>query len=252
VTAHDGFTLQDLVSYDHKHNEANLEGNASGEDHNRSWNCGIEGPTGDPGVLARRARQKRNFLATLFLSQGVPMLLHGDERGRTQDGNNNAYAQDNDLSWMDWEHPDEDLLDFTRRLIRLRRKHPVFRRRRWFQGQPIRGIGVNDIGWFTPDGVAMSEDHWTTSYAKSLSVFLNGLGIRTPDPRGNPVKDRSFLLLFNAHHEALPFTIPESDLFVRWSRVLDTAGDAPGEEVLTAGGEIVVQGRSLVVLRHVS
>jgi isoamylase len=196
----DGFTLADLVAYDEKHNEANGEDNRDGESHNRSWNGGAEWPTDDAGVLALRARQQRNFLATLCLSQGVPMLLGGDEVGRSQRGNNNAYCQDNELSWYDWEHADHVLLEFTRRLIALRREHPVFHRRRWFQDRPLR---VTDIGWFALDGQEMSEEQWTQVFAKSLGVFLNGEAIASRGPQGDRIRDDSFYVLFNAHHEPL-------------------------------------------------
>jgi isoamylase len=252
VTAHDGFTLHDLVSYDEKHNQANGEENRDGESHNRSWNCGVEGPTDDPAVNALRARQKRNFLATLFLSQGVPMLLGGDELGRTQRGNNNGYCQDSELSWFDWEATDEALLEFTRRLIRFRREHPVFRRRRWFEGRPLRGSRVSDIAWFDPAGTEMSDEQWQVGFAKSLAVFLNGDAIPSPGPRGERVTDASFLVFFNAHHEALPFRLPEARWGRSWRRVLDTGtgfedGTAPA---VAAGAEITVDGRSVVVLRR--
>src|SRR5688572_30684141 len=194
VTAHDGFTLNDLVSYNEKHNEENGEGNNDGESHNRSWNCGVEGPTDDAEVLELRARQRRNFLATLLLSQGVPMLLGGDEIGRTQGGNNNGYCQDNEISWFDWENADQMMLAYTRWLIGFRRDHPVFRRRRFFEGRPIKG--VPDIGWFAPDGSEMSQDDWDKGFAKSLGVFLNGDAIASVDDQGEPVSDDSFLILF--------------------------------------------------------
>jgi isoamylase len=252
VTAHDGFTLHDLVSYDEKHNQANGEENRDGESHNRSWNCGVEGPTDDPAVNALRARQKRNFLATLFLSQGVPMLLGGDEIGRTQGGNNNGYCQDSELSWYDWEAKDEALLEFTRRLIRFRRQHPVFRRRRWFEGRPLRGTDVSDIAWFDPAGTEMSDEQWQVGFAKSLAVFLNGDAIASPGPRGERVTDESFLVLFNAHHESLPFRLPEARWGKRWCRVLDTAtGWSDGSSAeLAAETEIPVESRSIVVLRR--
>ena len=208
VTAHDGFTLHDLVSYNEKHNEANGEDNRDGESHNRSWNLGAEGPTDDPEVNARRARQQRNFLATLLLSQGVPMMLGGDEIGRTQQGNNNAYCQDNEISWFDWDHADRDLLEFTRRLIAFRREHPVFRRRGWFKGQPIRGQDASDITWFKPDGTLMSEQDWTEWFAKSFVLFLNGDALRSRDERGRPMCDDTFLVLFNAHLDPVTFTLP--------------------------------------------
>jgi isoamylase len=225
VTAHDGFTLRDLVSYNEKHNEANGEENRDGESHNRSWNCGAEGPTDDPAIIALRARQTRNLIATLMLSQGVPMLLGGDEIGRTQGGNNNAYCQDNEISWYDWEHADQNLLRFTQQLLRLRRRHPVFCRRRWFQGRPIHGTEVSDIGWFTPAGQEMSEEDWRAGFAKSLGVFLNGRAIPTPDERGERIYDESFYVIFNAHHDALPFTLPDERWGTAWVTVFDTAQD---------------------------
>lgn len=252
ITAHDGFTLNDLVSYDEKHNEANGEDNQDGEDHNRSWNHGAEGPTDDPEVSKLRNRQKRNFLSTLILSQGIPMLLAGDEIGRTQQGNNNAYCQDNEISWLDWDHVDESLLDFTRCLIQFRKEHPVFRRRRWFQGQAIHGSEVEDIAWFTPEGSEMSEEHWGEDEAKSLGVFLNGEGIRTPGPQGERVTDDSFYLMFNAHHEPLEFHLPEEKWGKRWEKILDTAEDGITDsepETYQAGDKMEVADRSVVVLR---
>ena len=253
VTAHDGFTLNDLVSYNEKHNEANGEESRDGESHNRSWNCGAEGPTEDPEVNKLRDRQKRNFLATLFLSQGIPMLLGGDEIGRSQNGNNNGYCQDNEISWFDWESADKDLLEFTRRLIHLRKEHPVFHRRRWFQGRPIHGAQVTDIGWFTPDGAEMTEEHWNEGFAKALGIFLNGEGIQSPDARGERVVDESFYVLFNAHHEPLQFTLPTRDWGDEWVVVLDTARSTPGaeEQPQKAGQEVPVESRSLKVLRRV-
>jgi glycogen operon protein len=206
VTAHDGFTLRDLVSYNEKHNEANGEENRDGESHNRSFNCGTEGDTDDAAVLECRRRQQRNFLTTLFVSQGVPMLLGGDEIGRTQRGNNNAYCQDNEISWFDWGAKDDALLAFTRDLIALRRQHPIFRRRRWFHGRPIRG--TVDIGWFKPDGNDMTEDDWNTSFARAIGVFLNGEAIPHRDTRGQRIRDDSFLLLFNAAPEPVQWTLP--------------------------------------------
>jgi isoamylase len=227
VTCHDGFTLQDLVSYDHKHNEANGEDNRDGTDDNRSWNCGAEGPTRDPEVLALRARQKRNFLTTLLLSQGIPMLLAGDEIGRTQRGNNNAYCHDNEVSWLDWTiYPGEDqaLLDYVRYLIKLRAAHPVFRRRRFFRGTVSDGRHrVGDIAWFTPAGKVMRHRDWAAGFAKSLIVFLNGRAITEPDRRGDRVQDKSFLLLFNASEKDLDFVVPARRYGERWARVLDTA-----------------------------
>ncbi len=252
VTAHDGFTLRDLVSYNDKHNEANGEENQDGESHNRSWNGGAEGPTDDPEVNALRARQQRNFLATLFLSQGIPLLLGGDEIGRTQNGNNNGYCQDNEVSWFHWEAKDDTLLAFTRRLIHLRKEHPVFRRRRWFQGQPIHRSGVSDIDWFTPDGQEMAEDQWGEGFAKSFGVFLNGEGLPSRTVRGERIKDDSFYLLFNAHYEPLTFTVPAQQWGTQWVKVLDTNASFPEESdtVYEAGGTIELEARSLVVLRH--
>ena len=204
--AHDGFTVRDLVSYNDKHNEANGEDNKDGESHNRSWNCGAEGETGDQEVLALRHRQQRNFLATLLLSQGVTMLLGGDETGRTQRGNNNAYCQDNEISWLDWEHQDEALLAFTRRMITLRREHPVLRRRRWFQGVPIRGSV--DIGWCRPDGAEMSDEDWGSGTG-SVGAFLNGEAITDRDRRGRRITGDSLLLLFNGQHEPIEWTLPK-------------------------------------------
>jgi glycogen operon protein len=251
VTAHDGFTLRDLVSFNEKHNQANGEDDRDGESENRSWNCGVEGPTDDPAVNALRARQQRNFLATLLLSQGVPLLLAGDEMGRTQQGNNNAYAQDNEISWLDWEHTDERLREFTRRLIALRREHPVFRRRRWFQGRAIHGSGVTDIAWFTPSGEPMSEEHWGQGFARSLGVFLNGQMIGSVGARGGPVVDDSFLMLFNAHHEPVPFTVPRGPWGRRWSVVLDTRHDEAADGPSVDGGQTLeLEARSLVLLRR--
>jgi len=254
VTAHDGFTLNDLVSYDHKRNEANGEGNRDGESHNRSWNCGAEGPSDDPEVLECRRRQRRNFMASLLLSQGVPMLLGGDEFGRTQHGNNNAYAQDNELSWFRWEEADEDLLSFTRRLVRFRHDHPVFRRRRWFQGRPIRG--VDQIAWLRPDGEEMGEADWDQPFAGAVGVFLNGEAILAPDRRGRRVVDDSYLLLFNACDHAIEWTLPPESRGSAWERAIDTARglveDRDVEAPLVRAGEAVtVEARSLVVLERV-
>jgi len=220
VTAHDGFTLADLVSYNEKHNEANGEGNRDGESFNRSWNCGVEGPSDDAAILACRRRQQRNLLATLFLSQGVPMLLGGDEIGRTQRGNNNAYCQDNQVSWFDWLRADDELLAFTRHVIALRREHPIFRRRRWFQGRPIRG--TPDIAWFRPDGAEMDDADWASGFAKSVAVFLNGDAIPDRDERGRQVTDDRFLLVLNAHDEPIDWRLPRHRV-ARWTVALDTA-----------------------------
>jgi isoamylase len=256
VTAHDGFTLHDLVSYNDKHNEANGEDNRDGESHNRSWNCGVEGETGDLDIVALREQQKRNMLATMFLSQGVPMLLHGDEVGRTQQGNNNAYCQDNEISWVDWERAKDEwiLLKFTEQLAELRRRHPVFRRRRFFRGTPIRGTHspLSDIEWFTPAGVDMTDEDWDAGFAKSVAVFLNGQAIVEPDTRGEPVHDDSFLLLFNAHYEAIEFTMPRADYGELWEVVLDTATPvAVAKRWFKPEGTVPVEPRSMAVLRRV-
>jgi isoamylase len=232
VTAHDGFTLHDLVTYEEKHNESNGEDNRDGERHNRSWNCGVEGETDDPAIQQLRARQQRNLLATLLLAQGIPMLLHGDELGRTQRGNNNAYCQDDELSWVDWEHVDEELLEYTRSLIWLRREHPVFRRRRHFLGKPIFGEGVKDIAWYRSDGHEMTTADWQTEQHQALGVFLNGEAIGSRDERGQEVVDASFYMAFNAFHADLDFTLPAVPGAGGWWTVLDTCSGAPARRVL--------------------
>ncbi|MDF0529189.1 glycogen debranching protein GlgX [Tsukamurella sp. 8F] len=256
VTAHDGFTLGDLVSYNDKHNEANGEENRDGESHNRSWNCGVEGETDDPEILALRARQRRNIMATLLLSQGTPMIAHGDELGRTQRGNNNAYCQDNELTWIDWSlaESNAELVDFTRRAVRLRALHPVFRRRRFFRGLPIRsGEQLRDIAWLTPGGDEMTEADWGSGFGRSLAVFLNGNGIEEPDARGERVVDDSFLLCFNAHYEDIEFTLPTRFDSQRWRGVLDTTHPAGESETdVVAGERVTVGARSLLVLVHVA
>ena len=253
VTAHDGFTLRDLVSYNDKHNQANEEGNRDGSDDNRSWNCGSEGETDDPEILKLRARQRRNLLATLFLSQGVPMILSGDEIGRTQGGNNNAYCQDNEISWLDWAAADGEFLGFCQAMVAFYRGHPVLRRRQWFQGRAIRGVA--DIGWFRPDGSPMSDEDWDKGYAKALMVFLNGRAIPSRDRRGAAILDDSFLLLFNAHYEPLAFRLPNAEYGEEWTLLLDTAtgapiasAPAPGAPRLRSGMERVLEARSLIVL----
>ena len=256
VTAHDGFTLHDLVSYNDKHNDANGEGGMDGESHNSSWNCGVEGETDDLEVVALREQQKRNFLTTLYLSQGVPMLLHGDELGRTQDGNNNVYAQDNELAWVDWDRAKdfEVLTAFVSRLAGLRRAHPVFRRRRHFEGRPVRGNGLQDIGWYTPAGDEMGQEDWDSGSARSVTVFLNGDGIREPDVRGEKVSDDSFFLLFNGHHEPMEFVLPDLGAGERWEVELDTAAPMLGDlDAPTAktGEPVQVDARSVQVLRKV-
>jgi isoamylase len=256
VTAHDGFTLRDLVSYNEKHNEANGEGNRDGESHNRSWNCGVEGDTDDLEILELRAQQRRNFIATLFLSQGVPMLLHGDETGRTQRGNNNGYCQDNDITWLDWSQVDEELLRFTAAVSQLRREHPVFRRRRFFDGRPVRrgeGTRLPDIAWFTPDSQEMTEEDWEAGFGKSVAVFLNGEGIPDRNARGERVVDDSFIMIFNAHDGSIDFTLPPSAWGAKWEIVLDTATPQLAEPApAEAQSVLTIEARSLCVLRRVS
>jgi len=252
VTAHDGFTLRDLVSYNEKHNAANLEDSRDGTDDNRSWNCGAEGDTDDPEVNALRARQQRNFLATLFLSQGVPMLLGGDELSRTQHGNNNAWCQDNELSWFDWERADDqrELLDFTRRLIFMRRHHPVFRRRYFLQGTSVTGSGLPDVWWFRPDGRRMTRRDWEDGGLRWLGMFLNGEELHETTSRGEPIADESFLLLFNAHHEPVTFQLPARRFGARWKLDLSTAEPHAEERSFAAREPVEVESRSLVVLRR--
>src|SRR5688572_4149180 len=254
VTAHDGFTLHDLVSYNHKHNEANGEDNRDGTDDNLSWNCGVEGPTNKPSIAALRERQKRNMLATLLLSQGVPMLCSGDEIGRTQGGNNNAYCQDNEISWVDWtlSKPQQALLTFTRGLIALRQKHPVFRRRRFFQGRRIRGMEVKDLYWLRPDGKEMTDEDWAQGYVRCLGVRLAGDAMEEKDAKGRPLLDETFLVLLNAHHEPRPFTLPAHKRGVRWQPVFDTASyDTNGKPVtlFRGGDQYDLEARYLAVLR---
>ncbi len=266
VTAHDGFTLHDLVAYNDKHNEANGEDNRDGESHNRSWNCGAEGPTDDPVVLDLRARQQRNLLATLLLSQGVPMLLGGDEFGRTQHGNNNAYCQDNELSWVDWAAVDGDLLDFTRRLVALRRSEPVLHRRRWFDGRVDPTTHLPDIAWFSPSGEEMTTQAWDASFAKCVAVFLNGKALDSRDAQGRLASGASFMLLLNAHHEPVGFRLPAARYGTAWEVEIDTArsiddrgssepgGERGGEQAgsaLAAGTLRTTAGRSVVLLRRV-
>ena len=250
VTAHDGFTLADLVSYNDKHNEANLEGGNDGESHNRSWNHGAEGPTDDPAINTLRDRQRRNLMTTLMLSQGVPMIVGGDELGHTQDGNNNAYCQDNELSWYPWGDIDEEFVAWCSRVVALRMAHPVFRRRRWFEGRQIRGI--EDLAWLRPDGEEMSDDDWSTGYARAVGVFMNGRRIPTTDSYGEPIIDDSFLLLFNAGHESIDWSIPGPEWGRRWSVELDTSDPRRGERrtvIAQPRSSFAVEAHALVVLR---
>ncbi len=254
ITAHDGFTLNDLVSYNEKHNEANGENNQDGESHNRSWNCGAEGPTEDQEILKLRAKQKRNFLTSLFLSQGVPMLLSGDEIGRTQNGNNNAYCQDNEISWVNWQAIDEDLLKFTKNIIEFRKDHPAFRQRGWFLGRAIRGGERYDIAWFRSDGNEMSEEDWNQGFTKSIGIFLNGKAIAAPNLNGDRVLDDIFFIIFNAHYESISFELPEKKLGERWVKIMETSG--PGflngdEEIFLASESMKIESRAAVILRGV-
>jgi isoamylase len=259
VTAHDGFTLTDLVSYNEKHNEANGEDGRDGADDNRSWNCGVEGPTDDPDVIALRECQRRNLLATLLLSQGVPMILHGDEMGRTQGGNNNAYCQDNEISWVDWSQAatDDSMIQFTGALTQFRKRHPVFRRRRFFEGKPIRkGDELRDIAWFTPAGEEMKEQNWDDDFGKSIVVFLNGDAIADRDNRGERVVDDSFLMAFNAHYEDIEMTLPGVGYGTGWGLVVDscagTVDALPLGDTVPAGGTFNLPARSIVVLQRVT
>jgi isoamylase len=253
ITAHDGFTLHDLVSYNEKHNEANGEDNRDGHNENLSWNCGAEGPTNDAVVLALRARQQRNFLATLFFSQGVPMLLAGDEISRTQRGNNNAYCQDNEISWIDWQldRPRRELLEFTRLLIRLRHEHPVLRRRKFFQGRRIRGSEVKDLAWFRPDGKEMTDEDWNNPHARCLGLRLAGDAIEEADTRGNRIVDDTLLILLNAHYEPLSFLLPAHRATVRWELILDTRGPSGRRRhrLMRGGESYELEARSLSLFR---
>ncbi|CAN7175631.1 glycogen debranching protein GlgX [Microbacterium sp. LjRoot45] len=251
VTAHDGFTLRDLVSYNEKHNDANGENGNDGESHNRSSNNGAEGPTDDPEILTRRARQQRNFLATLLLSQGVPMISHGDELGRTQGGNNNGYAQDNEVTWVDWTSVDQPLIEFTAALARLRREHPTFRRSRFFNGRPVRreeGAPIPDIAWVRPDGTQMQPEDWDSGFGRAVGVFFNGDGIRERDRRGEEIHDRHFFLLFNAGDETVDFTLPDVESSPRWEVLIDTSGERADTEPLAAGEVVGLQAKTLIVL----
>ena len=256
VTAHDGFTLADLVSHNHKHNEANGDGNVDGESHNRSWNHGVEGPTRDRAVTRLRNRQRRNFLATLMFSQGVPMLSHGDELGRTQRGNNNGYCQDNDLTWIDWDLSKEDAahLEFTRQVVQMRKDHATLRRRRFFRGAASHGgqSDLGDIAWFTPVAGQMTDEAWNTSFARSVMVFLNGDRILEPGPRGERIVDDSLLILLNADANPLGFVLPPSGYGEKWSVVLDTNQRVKTGTVVLAGGGIRLEAHSVVVLSRPS
>jgi glycogen operon protein len=251
ITAHDGFTMQDLVSYNGKHNEANGEDNRDGHDNNRSWNHGTEGPTQDAGINALRAQQKRNMMATLLLSQGVPMILAGDELGQTQNGNNNAYCQDNEVSWLDWDLTSEerDFLEFVAQMVAFRRRHPVFSRRRFLQGRELTD-GIREVAWLRPDGGEMTDTEWHTTYNRCLGVYMAGTVIERVDKRGRPVRDNNFLTLFNAHHERIDFLLPEFHAGGGWQVVLDTANAKhPFEQrPYEPGAMYPLEGRSMVLL----
>jgi len=251
ITAHDGFTLHDLVSYGDKHNDANLEENRDGESNNLSWNCGVEGVTDDPEVNALRERQKRNFLTTLLFSQGVPMISHGDELGRTQQGNNNAYCQDNELTWIDWELDTEKraLLNFMTKLVHFRLSQPVFRRRKYFQGRSIRGGEVKDVAWLAPDGREMTDEAWNADFVRSIGMLLNGSAIEEVNERGEPVIGDSVLVLLNAHTDKVPFTLPPLDVMHQWRRVIDTFDPHSQDKSFRSGARYPLQGRSVAVFK---
>ncbi|MFS0894699.1 glycogen debranching protein GlgX [Microbacterium sp. 179-I 3D3 NHS] len=253
VTAHDGFTLRDLVSYNEKHNEANGEDNNDGESHNRSDNMGVEGPTDDENVNRARARQQRNFLATLLLSQGVPMISHGDELGRTQGGNNNGYAQDNEITWIDWQHADRPLVEFTASVSRLRRQHPTFRRSRFFNGRPVaveEGERIPDVDWLRPDGSRMQPEDWDSGFGRLVGMFLNGQGIRERDIRGRAVTDVNFLVYFNSGDEPVDVTLPDARYGERWHIAVDTAGELADGAEHDAEASLIVEAKSLLVLQE--
>ncbi|MBS1662739.1 MAG: glycogen debranching protein GlgX, partial [Bacteroidetes bacterium] len=249
ITAHDGFTLHDLVSYNERHNEANGEENRDGPEDNKSWNCGAEGPTGDREIVRLRNRQKRNLLTTLLLSQGVPMLLMGDEAGHTQGGNNNAYCQDSRISWIDWSKGDEELIRFTAELIRLRKLHPAFSRKHWFKGRPVKAVGMTDIAWFLPDGTEMTDVHWQEGFAKSLGIFLYGGGLHSIDEENRPIFDDNFFMVFNAYDGSLEFQLPDIKYGKCWRRLLDTADQLGQPNKYTPGSTVKVEGRSIILLQ---
>jgi isoamylase len=255
VTSHDGFTLNDLVSYNEKHNELNGDGNNDGDNNNLSWNCGVEGPTDDPQIKALRERQRRNFLTTLFLSEGVPMLLGGDEWGRTQKGNNNAYCQDNEISWFDWRHDEKQnqFLEFTRKLISFRKAHPVFRRPKFFQGRRIRGSEIRDVMWFNPGGSEMSEEEWASPFVRCVGMLLSGDTVDVVNFEGEPIRDDTFLLLINAHYEAIPFVLPGQEN-LEWELILytmDPNGFLAEPRKFASGDDVDIAGRACCLLQLV-
>ncbi|KXB56060.1 glycogen debranching enzyme [Corynebacterium sp. HMSC077D10] len=259
ITAHDGFTLKDLVSYNEKHNMANGEDNRDGESHNRSWNCGVEGPTEDHDIRKLRRRQQRNFITTLLLSQGTPMICHGDEFGRTQNGNNNAYCQDNELAWMDWSmlnlDKNSEFFGFVKRVLGIRSKHPVFRRQRFLTGGPLGSdVRDRDIAWMVPSGKLMTQDDWDHDFGRAIMVYFNGSAISETDEFGQPIKDDSFILIFNAHDGDIEFTLPGRELGGKWKLMVDTAdsGGYPAEDTfIEAGGTLTCQDRTTMVLKQV-
>ena len=253
ITAHDGFTHNDLVSYNDKHNEPNGDENRDGDNHNRSWNCGVEGPSDDPNIDSLRRRQQRNFLTMLFLSQGVPMLLGGDEFGRTQEGNNNAYCQDNEVSWLNWERNEKQnrLLEFTRKLIQFRREHPVFRRPKFFEGKPAPGGEVRDVMWFNPGGNEMTLEEWTSPFVRCLGMLVSGDADDLVDDRGEQVRDDIFLLLINAHYETIPFVLPGEEN-LEWELILDTTsedGFLKDPKKFSSGDDVDLSGRATCLLK---
>jgi glycogen operon protein len=252
VAVHDGFTLNDLVSYDHKHNEANGENNRDGGDDNYSWNCGVEGPSNDPEIVTLRERQKRNFIASLFLSVGTPLLCAGDEMGRTQRGNNNAYCQDNQISWLDWDldSANQRLLEFTARMIHLRHQQPVLERRHFFQGSTIGDSRFKDLVWFRPDGQEMTSDDWALPFSRSLGYLLGGDAIATRDNEGRRITGDTLLVLLNAFHLPVEFTLPAMEWGAEWEIIVDTATADPCSGQAPAGGKLELIGRSMMVLRH--
>jgi glycogen operon protein len=252
ITSHDGFTLNDLVSYNHKHNLANKENNADGENHNLSWNGGVEGATSDPEILKLRARQRRNLLATLLLSQGVPMICAGDEFGRTQRGNNNAYCQDNRISWLDWDlqEDEKELLEFVKHLIQFRAEQPVLRRRQFFQGRPIRGSEVKDISWLEPSGKEMTDEAWNASFVRCVGVLLAGEQIDELNARGQRITGDTLLMLLNAHHETIAFTLPVHAAGC-WKLVMDTFAPGASPDDFADGENYEIRQRSMAVFRRV-
>jgi glycogen operon protein len=251
ITAHDGFTLNDLVSYNEKHNEANGEENRDGDNNNHSWNSGAEGATDDSEIRALRERQKRNLLATLLLSQGVPMISHGDELSRTQLGNNNAYCQDNELTWINWDLNEEQrtLLEFTAKLVHLRLSQPALHRRKYFQGRDIRGGDVKDVAWLAPDGNEMNDEAWNADFVRSIGMLLNGSAIEEVDERGESVMGDTLLLLLNAHSDQVAFTLPPLDENHQWGRVFDTFEPNGSERSFQSGGPYSLNGRSVALFK---